>query len=219
MKLLVAVKSCQADLDKGCHDVIRTTWGKDFRGLADVRFFVGAEFKKYQSDEIHLNCRDDYNSLPWKTRAICQWAVGKAIDYLFLCDVDTFLLPRKLLTCGFENYDYAGKIDRLGETFPYEATNRDGVREFYPRCYSWASGGYGYFLSRKAFTVIADTLPKGWAEDLWVGQVLGEQYSLGEITALNTPRNVYSWHHPEHGEIYDIKKLADWMNKMHKEQQ
>jgi hypothetical protein len=220
MKLLIAVKSCQKDLDKGYHTVIRSTWGRDAKALGiDVKFFVAAEHRKHESDEIHLNCKDDYNSLPYKTKEICKWANGKMIDHLFLCDVDTFVVPKKLKECEFERYDYVGKIDKTpGVPFQYTAKSREGEVENYQRCYPWASGGYGYFLSRKAFGIVAFEHPTSWAEDLWVGQVLGPLIAEGEITALNTPRNTYSWHHPDHGELYDPAKLTEWLYKMHAEQ-
>jgi len=219
-KLLIAVKSCQRDLKLGFHDVIRTTWGKDAKALGiDVRFFVGAEAIPYQSDEVHVKSADDYNALPYKTRDICRWANGKMVDYVFLCDTDTFLVPSKMLMCGFEKYDYVGKIDKTpGVPFPYVAVGREGQQENHPKCYSWCSGGYGYFLSRKAFQEVAFEHPTSYAEDLWVGQVIGPMIAKGEMTVLTTPINAYSWHHPQHGEIYTLDAMKGWMEKMYVEQ-
>jgi hypothetical protein len=219
-KLMVCVKSCQAHLERGDHDVIRSTWGKDAKAAGiDVRFFVGSDFKKYQNDEIHLKCPDDYNGLSYKTREICKWASGKVLDYIFLCDTDTFLIPSKMLQCGFKGYDYAGKISRpIGKTFHYEDVDREGSREVHDHCYPWASGGYGYFLSRKAFSEMAYEHPSARAEDLWTGQVIGALAAVGEMTILDTPPNVYSWHFPvaEHGgNNYDPK--FGWMQKMYAE--
>ncbi len=223
MRLLIAVKSCQAHLARGDHDVIRSTWGKDAKALGiDVRFFVGAEAKPHQSDEVHIKCGDDYNSLPYKTREICRWANGKMVDYIFLCDNDTFLridtMMAWLQKIQFGKYDYAGKISEpVNKPFKYEHTGREGQTEYREHCYPWASGGFGYFLSRKAFQEIAFETPTSQCEDLWVGQVLGKLAAQGEMSILSTPANVYSWHHPEHGEIYDIAKLKDWMEQMYAE--
>lgn len=219
-KLLIAVKSCQRDLDLGFHDVIRGTWGKDAKALGiDVRFFVGAAPKPYKSDETHLKCSDDYNNLPYKTREICRWANGKAVDFIFLCDTDTFLIPKKMLACGFERYDYVGKISQpVDKPFRYEHTGREGQKEYHERCYPWASGGYGYFLSREAINAVAFDTPMSECEDLWVGQVLGKLASEGEATIQSTAANVYSWHHPRHGEIYDLETLKTWMQYMHENQ-
>jgi hypothetical protein len=224
MKLLICVKSCQASLERGDHDVIRGTWGKDAKALGvDTRFFVGSAMKPYQSDETHLKCPDDYNGLPFKTREICRWANGKMVDYIFLCDTDTFLRMDTMMA-WFEkirmgHYDYAGKISQpIDKRFKYEHTGREGQKEYHERCFPWASGGYGYFLSRNAFGEVAFDHPTSECEDLWVGQVIGEQAAIGQMSILSTPGSVYSWHHPAHGEIYDLKTLKDWMEKMYSEQ-
>ena len=223
VKLAICVKSCQAALERGDHNIIRTTWGKDAKALGiDVRFFVAATDTKtvrYQSDETTLKCPDDYNGLPYKTREICRWANGKMLDYLYLADTDTFLIPSKMLKCGFEKYDYAGKIGLpVDKRFRYEHIGRDGQKEIHERCFQWASGGYGYFLSRKAFGEVAFEHPTSSCEDLWVGQVIGERAAVGEMTVLSTPGNVYSWHHPNHGEIYELKTLKDWQEQMYRDQ-
>jgi Galactosyltransferase len=219
-KLMICVKSCQRDLKLGFHDVIRSTWGKDAKALGiDVRFFVGAEAIPYQSDEVHVKSADDYNALPYKTRDICRWANGKMVDYIFLCDTDTFLVPKKMLMCGFEKYDYVGKISQpVNKPFRYEHTGREGQKEHHEHCYPWASGGYGYFLSRKAFKEVAFEHPMSQCEDLWVGQVVGKMAAEGEASILSTAANVYSWHHPQHGEIYTLDVLKGWMEKMYLEQ-
>ena len=212
MTLQIAVKSCVQHRDAGFHQAIRDTWGASL----DVKFFLGGP--SAASDEISLDCPDDYHSLPLKTKAICQWAVGQDVEHVFLCDTDTFLLPNKLLSCGFENYDYVGKIDRpLGSRRRYIAVDRDGLMLEYPFAFPWASGGFGYFLSRKAFTIIANSAPYGWAEDLWVGQVLGPRYETGEIKMLHVGAEEYSWHFPSHvfKSGYDLK--FGWMYKMFEE--
>lgn len=228
MSLLVAVKSCRADLDRGCHDIIRSTWGQALRGKANVMFFVGHTATDYfmahprgdartlRSDEVAVDAADDYHSLPFKTRAICAWAFTKNISHIFLCDNDTYVNASRLLACGYQGYDYAGKISReLGQTFPYEAVDRNGVKEVIDRCHPWASGGFGYFLSRNAAMEVADSYPKVWAEDLWVGQVLGPFIAKGEFTGLDLPANTYSWHYPsaQMGHGYDPKD--GWMQSMH----
>src|ERR1700733_8451068 len=108
MSLLVAVKSCAQHMDLGFHQKIRETWGQDL----SVKFFIGDNFRKHEPDEVILDAPDDYHSLPKKTRTICQWATGKSIDYLYICDVDTYVKASNLMSSGFEQFDYAGKIDR-----------------------------------------------------------------------------------------------------------
>src|SRR5271156_2746122 len=159
MSLLIAVKSCRQDLERGYHQVIRDTWGIDAVSLGiDLIFFTG---NRNQSkgilgwDEVSLDCGDEYADLPFKTREICQYAVACGYDYVFLCDTDTFVIPRLLLEVGFEAYDYYGLIQKpLGKTFQYDAISRSG--KHHPGMYSpWASGGFGYFLSQKAARIVS----------------------------------------------------------------
>lgn len=221
MKLLIAVKSCQHDLERGDHEVIRQTWGKDAEALGiDVRFFigrplVGASEKPHLPDEIRVNCDDDYHSLPYKTREICRWAT--VYDHIFLCDTDTCVWPKKLLSCGFESYDYVGQITKpFGQTFYYNAPNRDGVPEIHNSCYGWASGGIGYFLSRKAVLKMINEIASSWAEDLWVGQVLGPLIAKGEMRGLNLLGGTCSIHFPspKYSQNYDPK--FGWMEQVYK---
>jgi hypothetical protein len=133
---------------------------------------------------LALPCPDDYPSLPQRTAWFCRWALnlpspsavlsggrgaggegallpspsgrgagGEGWDYLFKCDDDTYVsIPR------LKAYDLAGR-DYVGAEW------KPGV--------GYASGGAGYFLSRRAATIVAETLAiTHWAEDLHVGNAL-----------------------------------------------
>lgn len=187
--LLVAVKSCHRDRKAGLHDAIRGTWGKDL-GKKNVmlRFFMGAnpdtrEGTPLRNDEVVLDCDDTYAALPHKTRGICQWTMSKIIHNVFLCDCDTFVIAKELLALPFELPDYAGSFkngeEEIGQTFHYQDHMGD-----YPNCYTWASGGFGYFLSIKAAQEIAESFPQVWAEDMYVGQVLGPEIAKGWMMAM-----------------------------------
>jgi len=225
-KLIICVKSCQRDLERGDHHTIRQTWGKDAKAAGiDVRFFVGASDLKnrYEPDEVAVNADDDYRHLPFKTREICKWASAKVLNHVFLCDTDTYVSIKYLLTCHYEQYDYMGMMPRpIGKTFQYSDDDCEGVRQHWDRCYTWASGGVGYFLSKKALTEVAYAFPNIWAEDMWVGQVLGPLQAIGEINCMNTRENnytgnIFSWHFPkaEFGEPYN--GANGWMWNMHKQ--
>jgi hypothetical protein len=200
--------------------VIRSTWGADAKRLGvDVKFFVGANASKYESDEIHVDCPDDYNGLPYKTRAICRWASGKVISHIFLCDTDTYVSVTRLLNSGFEQFDYFGYFNsEMFGTKPYTAESRDGVREHHAACYNWASGGLGYSLSKKALSEVAYEHPTSWAEDLWVGQVLGPMIAKNELTVGNSKGKNLSLHYPsaQFGHNYDVEGHK-WMRAMHAE--
>lgn len=206
---------------RGSHDAIRNTWGLHLKD-ADLRFFMGdgESFGPCQDDEIYLRCPDDYMSLPLKTKAILKWFLDTQHSHIFLCDTDTFVIPHKLMSCGYEGADYAGKISRLiGVPFPYTAIDRDGKKHFYPRCYPWASGGYGYFLSRHgAEIVLADKSETYfWAEDMMLGDIMNR--NLASVVIKDLPYLQYqcTWHFPaaQFGEVYDPK--LKWQESMYEE--
>lgn len=213
MNILIAIKSCYQARHSGSHVEIRDTWSRNFEGnLADIRFFegdvgqqIGIGIASMDFDEIFLyGCPDDYLSLPFKTQRILRWAEDKNYDYIFLCDNDTFVKP-ELLKSGFEKYDYIGCFNGL-ETFnctdingnhyllPKTFEYTDEYGNYFPLTYSWASGGWGYFLSKKAARLVASNTPTGWAEDFWVGQVLGPLVHRRNITCKNIPKNTVTFH-------------------------
>jgi len=132
----------------------------------------GREGVSFKKDEIVLDAPDDYISLPHKTRGICQWIQGKMINNVFLCDNDTFVRLPKLLKLPYEYADFAGHFCRGPEETMSRFDYKDHMGE-YPQSYPWCSGGIGYFLSNRACIEVADTYPMVWAEDMFVGQVVG----------------------------------------------
>jgi Galactosyltransferase len=193
-KLAICVKSCHRDLDAGFHNAIRSTWGKDAKALGiDVFFFVGRDpsqqdtriSRRYISGEVVLDCDDSYDDLPKKTRRICQWLNGKIYSHIFLGDNDTFVRPNLLSKTGFENFDYYGwpHANTQFGMAPFRYTDDRGIE--HKECRAWASGGIGYFLSRKAAQFIAVTPPSHWAEDFYVGQTLAPEIDNKTLKAFS----------------------------------
>ena len=172
MNLLVAVKSCEYDRQRGAHQLVRDIWGD----YITVNFFMGNGGNVSELDEIVVDAPDGYPGLPFKTREIARYALLKYYDYVFFCDTGSFLIPHHLLDYDFKDYDYVGYWAMLMKTFPYTAqdTDRGCPPVYIERCHPWASGG-GYVLSRRALLYVANAEPDVHAEDLWVGQVLGRQ--------------------------------------------
>lgn len=218
-RTLISVKSCERDCLRGDHEIIRRTWGS---GIKDLKFFIGRGCKMFdidlRGDEVHLNAPDDYDGLPFKTREILRRFLNLDYEFVFLCDTDSYIIPKKLFSCGYENYDIAGRFGNmpaLGQQFNY----RD-ARGVYPNCHPWPSGGLGYFVSKKAAKVIVDIEPIVWAEDLHVGQCLGPFIQSGEIKAIDIPNFEcsISWHFPRRdysNKSYDPS--YGWMEKMYQE--
>ncbi len=203
-KILIAVKSCARDCQNGANDAIRNTWGK---GLDGLYFFMGKSFPYPRMGEVVLGCRDDYEGLPQKTKAILRWSIDRAYTNTFLCDTDTFVIPERLLSSGFEAYDLMGWI----------GGNTDNGK-YYP----WPSGGAGYWLSRNAaYAIIRAPEFEEWAEDRMIGQILGPHIKCG---------NMKAYHHPGYGpdesDVTDITThfcahglgrtyKPEWMHKMY----
>jgi hypothetical protein len=212
--MLICVKSCERDALNGANQAIRETWGKD-RAI----FFLGATNIQPKNDEFVLDCPDDYDSLPLKTRAIAKVVSGKEYPFAFLCDTDTFVIPERLLKSGFQEYDYMGLFGTGYNTdghFDHKITgpwDRKAPDMMMNDVYPWASGGHGYCLSLAAMRMVASTEPMHWAEDFCVGQILGPAIEAGILTSYNHPRfNGYvvdHWSTTGQNKAYDPQWMRD----------
>jgi len=220
-KILVAIASCERDSNNGYNEAIRNTWLKNSQ--VEYKFFKGNSNNPTEKiDEIILNCKDDYLSLPEKTMEIIRWALSNNYEYIFKCDTDTYVILEKLLSSDFEKYDYVGHFNgELGKS-----------NVIYNTLYSWASGGSGYFLSKKSadLLILEGNTAKSICpnlkipcEDLWVGQVLGSHIENGKIKAHSDIR--YGWGYRENymtdytshycSEGKKRKFDVDWMYQHH----
>lgn len=134
---------------------LRDTWLKDVAQFPNVEyklFYGGSGGREPLADEVFLPVRDDYGSLPAKTIAICKWAKEQGFDLIFKCDDDTGVYVDRILQESMSGlWDYAGYLH--GRV---------------------CTGGTGYWLSRRAFEIIADraTSTYHWAEDVTVSHFL-----------------------------------------------
>jgi hypothetical protein len=177
MKILIAISSCWDFEQNGNNQAMRDTWLPDARGVADVRFFFGigqgAETAALDPAEMVLlpEVQDHYGELTYKTRASAAWALEHGYDFLFRCFPDTYVRVDRLMKCGFEGFDYFG--DFRGDPSTNEVTHQ--------KAQNYASGGPGYMLSQRAFSLLPPAPVIGvwrdditpYAEDLWVGNILG----------------------------------------------
>lgn len=195
-KILVAVKSCNRDRIDGCHVAIRETWGKDFPGNVDVRFFVGRGASELLADEIMVDAKDDLVALPVKVQKIAEHSVASGYDFTFFCDVDTFVIPKRLLDIGFEEFDYVGRFMEPGPAKPIR-NFRDGRIGVIPFVWNYASGGVGYFLSKRAAEIVSTMVPAHYAEDFSVGHALGPAIQAGELKVSYPHQldNYAAWHY------------------------
>lgn len=184
MRCLIAVSSCWDFEQNGSNTALRETWLADVQSIGnlDYKIFVGhgqgAESSDLPSDVVLLPEVDDgYGDLSKKTQCSLRWAAARDYDFVFRCFPDTYCRPERLIDCGFTTNDFHGDFRR-------EHCGPD----------NYASGGPGYFLSRRAFELLLGAPIKGvyrqvgkpeddswisdYAEDLWVGQILNRHRDM-----------------------------------------
>ena len=202
MKVLLAISSWPPSAINGDHQSSRNTWLQYAHGL-DYKFFMGdgnavhenddlidAEWERRpghyatkpsvsdpityvpKADEVLLPCPYDFKHLPFKVREICYWTLDCDYDYLFKVDTDTYVDIPRLLASGFEQHDYIGTPFTVGDL-------------------AYASGGAGYWVSRRAMCFLATAAIATPWDDIWVGQTLRE---YGIPLHIDTRYNVCSPH-------------------------
>jgi hypothetical protein len=107
-----------------------------------------------QSDQVILNIPDGYIYSTHKFREACRWAFKQGFDYVFQVLTDTFVVPSRLASCGFEKHDYIGTANN----------ERTAI-----------GGGAGMWLSRKAIQHLVNAPVDMWVHDGWVGKILLEK--------------------------------------------
>ena len=143
--------------------------------------------------ELWVPVPDRLACLPQQVRAFCQWALTRDDwDYLFKCDDDTFIsIPR------FLDFDPAGK-DYIGDRLRYGGL-------------TYAHGGGGYFLSRKATGILAEHLTQAeGAEDWWVGETL-RQHGIGLHHSGQFDGRGRDIPKPQNNRITTHRRWKDWL--------
>jgi hypothetical protein len=165
---------------------MRDTWLKDAVALGvPYKFFFGegqgiGPWLSPHDGILLSGVPDDYGHLTYKTKDSLCWAHHQGYDFVFRCCPDTYVRVDRLMACGFQQHDYHGDFRRE------EGGRTDGgTGEFRPtlqEAQNYASGGAGYWLSRKAFSCLLNQPVTGvwrddltpYVEDLWVGNRLGK---------------------------------------------
>lgn len=137
MKVLIAILSCELFRTNGNNQAMLDTWLPYVKD-ADYKIFMGQGSNVSQVYEVLLDAPDDYNNVTYKAKEMYKWALEKGYDYIFKCYPDTYVCPSRLMSSGFEKYDYSGNFACKPLTGPY------------------CCGGTGYWLSRKAYAHLID---------------------------------------------------------------
>lgn len=122
----------------------------------EVLFFQGGSARSFHDgDTISLNIADDYDSLSAKVASFFGYCLQEyEFEHLFKCDDDTYVHLPRLIQMDLAGIDYAG----------FNFDNRGA-----------ASGGGGYWVSRRAVELVVQSAPS-WGnrsdEDIMVGTIL-----------------------------------------------
>jgi hypothetical protein len=149
-----------------------------------------------KEDEIILHVPDGYLYMSYKTKESHRWAIDNGYEYIFQCFPDTFIHLHRLISSGYANHDYIGH--RIGDVPPL-----------------YASGGCGYWLSRKASRLLINEPIKDWAEDRWVGDTMYKNKIIlfndtryrGMPDYPNTSNNVITSHLCDTPRVYDNNEM------------
>ncbi|SDR39609.1 hypothetical protein SAMN05444161_3475 [Rhizobiales bacterium GAS191] len=164
MTLIIAVTGCRRTVAR--MEAVRATWASHIVADVDVLYFVGSGDALVPEWLTELDAPDDYASLPIKIHRIHQWLSGRAFDWVFKCDDDTYVVVDRLLA----------ELPRL------RPKDFLGSASFFPH---FASGGAGYLMHREASNCLArEPVPCPAPEDVYFTQRLR---SLG-YTFRSTPR-------------------------------
>lgn len=184
MKSLIAISSCGDFESNGNNQALRETWLNDLSPYSRLhyKFFfgVGQNAPELEDSVILSDVPDDYGHLTYKTRASLRWAHAEGYEYVFRCFPDTYVRVDRLMRCGFEIADYHGDFRSEEGGRPDGGTGK--LMPTLQQAQNYASGGAGYWLSRKAFSFLLDAPVLGvwrddltpYVEDLWVGNILGK---------------------------------------------
>jgi hypothetical protein len=210
MRALIAIISCESYRVNGNNQALRDTWlplvSKE-TGL-DYKIFMGQGSKVEKEDEVFLDVPDDYQHISYKGREVHRYALKHDYDFIYKCYPDTYLCPSRLMSSGFEKYDYVGN---------FACKLKSGQQ--------YCTGGTGYWLSKKAYSLligcpiprditiepkrplrqwsrspittpspkpirVVDTLM--WADDMWAGLALSKYPELKRFHDLRYEEDVYS---------------------------
>jgi hypothetical protein len=154
MKTLIAISSCGDFEANGSNRAIRETWLSEILPVGfDAKFFVGQTNVVVPSDTVKLDCPDDYGHLTLKTLGKLRWGLDHGYDFFFCGMADTYVIPARLATCGYENFDLMGTFFRM----------KYGQPETVKLTQESISGGCGFVLSRRAAEIVVNSpKPEGW---------------------------------------------------------
>lgn len=224
--LYIGIKSCQQDVKSGANQAIRDTWLKRLPGNVGHMFYVGGIPRvSLVTDEAYVDAGDGYGKgesnghehLPKKTLEILKDFLTTNAGHLFICDTDVYVVPKLLMECGFENFDYSGVFSPIYPIGVCLENFKDNLGQIITPFYNYAST-HACFFSRYAAETIIKLFPSTkphWADDLMIGQALGPLIASGKISVGDlTIENSAVFHMNNSSQKCGRVSPADWMRIM-----
>jgi hypothetical protein len=141
MKRAVVVKSARKN--RARREAVDATWAWPLRCARFPVWVVRGGSVDHVLDPgyaMRLNCGDDYCaiSLKLKTALACLLAYDSGVEYVFVCDDDTFVHPTRFL-----EHEPSGELEgRLHRPMTDHEMKLNGGRP-------WVNGGAGFYMSRR----------------------------------------------------------------------
>jgi len=174
-RYLIAVITCEKN--KARADACRKTWVTlATQENLDVKFFLAKQDRSPLSDEVFLDCEDDYQHLKQKVQLMVRWAREKRYAKVFKQDDDSYTFPDRLLD-AVPSGEYAGHV----------------INDSTPERQRGFCSGFGYWLGKNAMRYVAKAViyddEQIISEDWWVGVVLASKGIQPVIIEGITPAN------------------------------
>lgn len=179
-RILIAVSSCHEYEKLGINQSQRDTWLADAVRLGmDYHFFHGLPNFQDRYDVVTFPIDDSIWGLTNKLKLKVKWGFENGYDFIFSCFPDTYARPERLLSSGFERFDYFGSLSSHVDYLPpqeptgvyfgheKEVPNGGTVRGDW-----YCHGGAGYLLSRRACEVVVNEPSSYLNDDCWLGDIM-----------------------------------------------
>lgn len=190
---IVVVFSCKPHLNTRI-PALRQGWLRLLEGLGvPYVIVVGDGDGRKEEDVVHLDAPDNYEGLPQKTLAAIQWVHSKTrFAHMVKVDDDCFLnAPLFFQSLNYRKFDYygrrlsrgVGQLDRVWHQQKSATVRGRMDLDKSPEPSTYADGGSGYALSRKAMAEALSVAQTPAGQEL-IQVSFMEDKLLGDLLAL-----------------------------------
>ena len=190
---IVVVFSCKPYLDTRI-PALREGWLSLLKRLGiPYVFVIGDGDGRQEGDIVHLDAPDDYEGLPQKTLAAVQWVRDNTSHaHMIKIDDDCFLnAPLFFKSLSYRKFDYYGRkltrvpgqMDRAWHQAKSASERGQHEIDRSPEPSSYADGGSGYTLSRRAMDALLQAAQSPQGQRLIAASFM-EDKLVGDLLAL-----------------------------------